>query len=69
MQLRPDRIGPDREGALDTLVAVIAHSQIVVAQPRKPAPRFPAGFDATDIAILDWIAAHGRRVWRNFQRM
>jgi hypothetical protein len=34
----------------------------VVAQPAKPAPHFPAGFDEVDISILDWIAAEGRRV-------
>jgi hypothetical protein len=43
--------------ALDTLVAVIAHSQIVVAAPRG---RLPAGFDEVDIAILDWIVAETR---------
>jgi hypothetical protein len=37
---------------------VIAHSQIVVAQPR-PMPTLPAGFDDSDIAVLDWIAAEG----------
>jgi len=55
--------------ALETLVASIAHSQIVVAQPVKPAPRFPAGFDEVDISILDWIAAEGQRVGRSFARM
>ncbi len=42
----------------DTLAAVIANSQIVVAEPVR---RLPAGFDDIDIAILDWIAAEGRR--------
>jgi hypothetical protein len=27
----------------------------------RPAPRLPAGFDEVDIAILEWIAAEGRR--------
>jgi hypothetical protein len=42
---------------LETLAAVIAHSQIVVAAPVR---RLPAGFDAVDIAILDWIVAETR---------
>ena len=46
---------------LKTLVAVIAHSQIVVPARACRAPELPAGFDAVDIAILDWIAAEGRR--------
>ena len=44
---------------LDTLSAVIARSQIVVARPS--CRRLPAGFDDVDIAILNWIAAEGRR--------
>jgi hypothetical protein len=43
---------------LETFAAVIADSQIIVAGPVK---RLPAGFDDIDIAILDWIAAEGRR--------
>jgi hypothetical protein len=42
---------------LETLVAVIAHSQIVVAAPVR---RLPTGFDEIDIAILDWIVAETR---------
>jgi hypothetical protein len=42
---------------IDTLAAVIAHSQIVVAGP----PNLPAGFGHVDIAILDWIVYEGRR--------
>ena len=48
--------------AFEILATVVAHSQIVMAQPAKPVPHFPAGFDEVDIAILDWIAAEGRRV-------
>jgi hypothetical protein len=40
---------------------VIAHSQIVVAQPYRAVSNLPAGFDYADIAVLDWIAAEGRR--------
>jgi hypothetical protein len=62
---------------LETLAAVIAHSQIVVPQiavRRRfawPAQSrlLPAGFDETDIAVLDWIAAEGRRAGRSFVRM
>jgi hypothetical protein len=44
---------------LETLAMVIARSQIVVADPaRRP---LPLGFDEVDAAILDWIAAEGRR--------
>ena len=42
---------------VETLAAVIAHSQIVVAAQGK---RLPAGFDEVDIAILDWIVAETR---------
>jgi hypothetical protein len=54
---------------LDTLAAVIAHSQIVVAERAKPARHLPAGFDDVDIAILEWIAAEGRRAGRELARM
>jgi hypothetical protein len=46
-----------------TLAAVIAHSQIVVAAPGR---RLPAGFDAVDIAILDWIVAESRHLGRSY---
>jgi hypothetical protein len=49
---------------LATLAATIAHSQIVVRQPRRPAPPLPPGFEAVDLAILEWIAAEGRRAGR-----
>jgi hypothetical protein len=58
------RQGATRPG-LATLVAVIAASPIVVAGASTatvPTQRdVPAGFDAVDIAILDWIVAEGRR--------
>lgn len=53
---------------LETLAAVIARSQIVVAE-RLPRRRLPAGFDEVDVAILDWIAAEGRRVARSLVRL
>ena len=49
-----------RPGLL-VLSAVIAHSQIVVVLPAVTAQHLPAGFDDVDIAILEWIAAEGRR--------
>jgi hypothetical protein len=51
---------------VETLTAVIAHSQIIVA---APAQRLLAGFDEVDIAILDWIVAESRRAGRGFVRM
>ena len=60
----------DQNGlGLETLAAMIAHSQIVVVQPAKPTSRLPAGFDEVDICILDWIVAEGQRVGRSFVRM
>jgi hypothetical protein len=44
------------------LSAAIAHSQIVVVLPAATAQRLPTGFDDVDIAILEWIAAEGRRI-------
>jgi hypothetical protein len=51
------KLGHDRK-----IAAVIAHSQIVVAQPH--CPTLPAGFEDLDIAVLDWIAVEGRRLGR-----
>jgi hypothetical protein len=59
------KIRPD----LETLAAVIARSQIFIARVLvRPAlrRRLPAGFEEVDIAILDWIAAEGRRVERSY---
>ena len=51
---------------LATLRAAIADSPIYVpASPAKArafkARALPPGFDAADLAILEWIAAEGRR--------
>ena len=60
-------IGPEFPD-LGMLAAVIAHSQIVVAStaagspPLPKYPPLPAGFGEVDIAVLEWIAAEGRRV-------
>lgn len=59
---------------LEDLAAFIAHSQIVVsaaglAEIENRARRLPAGFDGVDVAILEWIAAEGRRARRGLARM
>jgi hypothetical protein len=48
---------------VETLAAVIAHSQIVVAEPVR---HFLAGLDEVDLAILDWIIAEGRLAGRRY---
>lgn len=57
-----------RYADLETLAAIIARSPIVVA-PACRRRRLPAGFDEADVAILEWIAAEGRRAGGNFIRM
>jgi hypothetical protein len=51
---------------VETLAAVIAHSQIVVAATRR---RLPAGFDEVDIAILDWIITESRHLGHSYAPM
>jgi hypothetical protein len=51
---------------ITTLAETIAHSPIVVA--RLPV-RLPADYAEVDVAILEWIAAEGRRVGRGFPLM
>jgi hypothetical protein len=51
---------------LETLAAVIARSQIIVAAPAK---RLPTGYDDVDVAILEWIAAEGRRAGCSYRPM
>jgi hypothetical protein len=48
--MKVDQDRPD----VETLAAVIAHSQIVSAPLRRG--RLPANFEAVDSDILDWIA-------------
>jgi hypothetical protein len=70
---RPDL---DRFADVETLAAVIAHSQIVVARVVVTqtvglpsvghVSRLPAAYDEVDLAILDWIAAEGRRAARGY---
>jgi hypothetical protein len=54
---------------LATLIAVISHSQIVVDEAVESGSNLPAGFDDVDTAILDWIAAEGRRAGRSLVYM
>lgn len=55
---------------LATLRALIAHSQIYVpSAPAQSARPLPPGFDAADLAILEWIAAEGRRASRRLAVM
>jgi hypothetical protein len=57
------------ELTLEMLAAIIARSQIVVESNARPAPHLPEGFDATDVAVLDWIVAEGRRLGRGIVHM
>jgi hypothetical protein len=55
-------MGRDRS-LLETILALIGRSPIAVA---KPIADLPAGFAEVDVAVLDWIAAEGRRVSRHY---
>jgi hypothetical protein len=59
---------------LDTITAVIAHSQIVVAQAVVATSVgriscLPAAYDDADLAILDWLIAESRYAGRRYVRM
>jgi len=54
---------------VEVLAAMIAHSQIMVTQPAETTPPLPAGFDDIDIAVLEWIAAEGRRLDQSLLQM
>ena len=49
---------------LATLRAVIARSQIYEPASQRQARRLPPGFDAADLAVLEWIAGEARRAGR-----
>ncbi len=53
---------------LETILALIGRSTIVMANPvaAEPNAHLPAGFTVDDIAVLDWIAAEGRRIGRGY---
>ena len=59
---------------LDRIFAVIARSPIVVLGARSAEPgarlaALPDYYDRVDLAILDWLAAEGRRMRCNARRM
>ncbi len=56
-------LGMTERPDIRTLAAVIARSQIafVPVLPRPLPGSLPDHFDETDRAMLDWIAAEGRR--------
>jgi hypothetical protein len=59
---------------LNRILAVIARSSIVVshvcsAEPGARLAALPDHFDKVDLAILDWIAAEGRRIGCNVARI
>lgn len=60
-------------GMLAALRALIARSQIFVPQPLRAcvvqSHPLPAEFEDVDIAILEWIAAEGRRLRRPIARL
>jgi hypothetical protein len=63
---------PAQRPDLEALAAVIARSPIVVARVvarLQPDRRLPAGFEDVDVAILEWIAAEGRRAGRGLVRL
>jgi hypothetical protein len=48
---------------LQAILAIISRSPIAVAQR---AVDLPPGFTEVDVAVLDWIAAEGRRRGRGY---
>jgi hypothetical protein len=60
-------MGHDRS-LLEAIMALIGRSPIAVAKPiaNKPLADLPAGFTDVDFAVLDWIAAEGRRIGRDY---
>jgi hypothetical protein len=48
--------------SVETLMAEIARSPIVILQS---APPLPAGFDEVDVAILAWLAGEAQRMRRH----
>jgi hypothetical protein len=48
---------------LQAVLAMIRRSPITFA---RSAADLPPGFTETDVAVLDWIAAEGRRIGRGY---
>jgi hypothetical protein len=51
---------------LQAILAMIGRSPIALA---RPAADLPDGFTERDVAVLDWIAAEGRRIGRGYTRL
>jgi hypothetical protein len=51
---------------LQAILAMIGRSPIAVARRAVDLPR---GFTEADVAVLDWIAAEGRRIGRGYTRL
>jgi hypothetical protein len=51
---------------LEAILALVGRSQINVA---KQVLILPAGFTEVDAAVLEWIAAEGRRIGRGYARL
>jgi hypothetical protein len=51
---------------LQVIVATIGRSPIAVALPQVD---LPDGFTEVDVAVLDWIAAEGRRLNHGYTRL
>jgi len=58
---------------LAAVLGLIADSQLVLREQERdcvPISRsLPAGFDHVDLAILEWIAAEGRRIGRRLAQV
>jgi hypothetical protein len=52
--------------SVETIGAMIARSPIIVL---PPVTLLPPGFDAADLAVLNWLAAEGQRPRRSFARL
>jgi hypothetical protein len=52
--------------SVETIGAVIARSPIIVL---PPVTLLPPGFDEVDLAVLNWLAAEGQRLRRDFARL
>jgi hypothetical protein len=52
--------------SVETIGAVIARSPIIVL---PPVTLLPSGFDEVDLAVLNWLAAEGQRLRRDFARL
>ncbi len=54
-------VGDQDSISVHALVALIARSSIVAAEPNAVVARFLVGFEDVDFAVLEWIAAERRR--------